>query len=59
MDITLTTEWAAMLAVDRPAHLRELFQTDSQRAERYVITAGDLRIDYSKPAATRCSPVRT
>ncbi|MEQ1873845.1 MAG: glucose-6-phosphate isomerase [Ilumatobacteraceae bacterium] len=48
MDITVTAEWAAMLAVERPAHLRELFQTDSQRAERYVVTAGDLRIDYSK-----------
>ncbi len=34
--------------VPRPAHLRELFATDPGRAERYVVTAGDLRIDYSK-----------
>ncbi len=32
----------------RPAHLRELFRDDPGRAERYVVTAGDLRIDYSK-----------
>ncbi len=31
-----------------PAHLRELFATDPQRAERYVAHAGDLRIDFSK-----------
>ncbi|MCE9623675.1 MAG: glucose-6-phosphate isomerase [Actinomycetia bacterium] len=48
MDITTTAEWAALLAAKPPAHLRELFQTDSQRAERYVLVAGDLRIDYSK-----------
>ncbi len=28
--------------------LAELFANDPGRAERYVITAGDLRIDYSK-----------
>ncbi len=48
MDVTTTVEWSALLATTRPAHLRELFDTDSERAERYVITAGDLRIDYSK-----------
>ncbi len=48
MDVTTTAEWSALLATKRPAHLRELFDSDSQRAERYVITAGDLRIDYSK-----------
>ena len=48
MDVTTTQEWTALLAAKRPAHLRELFETDSQRAERYVISAGDLRIDYSK-----------
>ncbi len=47
-DITTTAEWAALLATERPAHLRQVFQSDSQRAERYVLTAGDLRIDYSK-----------
>ncbi len=34
--------------IPRPAHLRELFDTDPGRAERYVTTAGDLRIDWSK-----------
>jgi len=48
MDITTTAEWTALLATQPPAHLRELFATDSQRAERYVLSAGDLRIDYSK-----------
>ncbi len=34
--------------VPEPPHLRELFATDPGRAERYVVSAGDLRIDYSK-----------
>ena len=34
--------------IPRPAHLRELFATDPGRSERYVTTAGDLRIDWSK-----------
>lgn len=33
-------------ALDRT--LAELFAADPDRAERYVVTAGDLRIDYSK-----------
>ena len=48
MDITSTAEWKALLATEQPAHLRELFQADARRAERYVLIAGDLRIDYSK-----------
>ena len=48
MDITTTPEWAALQATQQPAHLRHLFATDPGRAERYVLTAGDLRIDYSK-----------
>ena len=35
-------------SIPRPAHLRELFASDPGRAERYVTTAGDLRIDWSK-----------
>ena len=31
-----------------PAHLRDLFATDPGRAQRYVTTAGDLRVDWSK-----------
>jgi glucose-6-phosphate isomerase len=48
MDITTTPEWATLLATPRPPALRELFATDPGRAGRYVLTAGDLRIDYSK-----------
>jgi glucose-6-phosphate isomerase len=39
------------LAGDVP-HLRDLFDHDPQRAERYLISAGDLRIDYSKHRLT-------
>ena len=48
MDITTTPEWTALLAAERPGQLRALFRNDSERAARYVVTAGDLRIDYSK-----------
>ncbi|MFI1480211.1 glucose-6-phosphate isomerase [Streptomyces sp. NPDC020747] len=34
------------------AHLRELFATDPERAERYTVRVGDLRIDYSKHLIT-------
>ncbi|MGA9276266.1 glucose-6-phosphate isomerase [Ilumatobacter sp.] len=36
--------------LDRPAPLGELFAADPSRAERYVVQAGDLRIDWSKAA---------
>ncbi len=39
---------AALVDLPRPAHLRDLFASDPGRAERYVVHAGDLRIDYSK-----------
>ncbi len=48
MDITVTPEWAALQAVPRPEHLRQLFATDPARAERYLTQAADLRIDWSK-----------
>ncbi len=48
MDITTSPEWAALQSTPHPAHLRALFADDPTRAERYVVTAGDLRIDYSK-----------
>ena len=35
-----------------PATLAELFDGDPGRADRYVVTAGDLRIDYSKQPVT-------
>ncbi|MEV6738262.1 glucose-6-phosphate isomerase [Streptomyces sp. NPDC051104] len=34
------------------AHLRDLFDQDPGRAERYVVRVGDLRIDYSKHLIT-------
>jgi glucose-6-phosphate isomerase len=48
VDITTTGAWSALTELDRPAHLRDLFAGDPARAERFVVTAGDLRIDYSK-----------
>jgi glucose-6-phosphate isomerase len=48
-------EWGA-LAKHREefghTHLRELFASDPQRAERLVVCAGDLHIDYSKHLVT-------
>ncbi|MDT3723853.1 glucose-6-phosphate isomerase [Streptomyces sp. DSM 41972] len=47
-------EWAALeqhRAQGVPG-LRELFDTDPSRAERYVVHVGDLRIDYSKHLVT-------
>ena len=38
----------ALAHLAHPTHLRELFRTDPGRATRYVVEAGDLRIDYSK-----------
>ena len=40
--------FSALEALARPAGLRDLFTNDPDRAERYVIEAGDLRVDFSK-----------
>ncbi|MCU1360860.1 MAG: pgi, partial [Ilumatobacteraceae bacterium] len=48
MDITTTPEWATLIDTPAPAHLRQLFATDPDRAARYTLVAGDLRIDWSK-----------
>ena len=48
IDITTTPEWAALLSVPRPPHLRELLVVDPGRAERYVLHVGDLRVDNAK-----------
>ena len=48
MDITTSPEWAALQAVPHPAPLRSLFSADPSRAERYLTTAADLRVDWSK-----------
>ncbi len=50
MDPSSTTPDAldSLSALPHPAHLRELFAADPDRAERYVTTAGSLRVDWSK-----------
>ncbi len=51
MDITATPAWSALLAHAADSHvpsLRELFATDPGRSDRFTVTAGDLRVDYSK-----------
>ncbi|WP_329183273.1 glucose-6-phosphate isomerase [Actinacidiphila glaucinigra] len=49
-------QWAALAehrAAGRPGpHLRELFAADPDRARRYTVEVGDLRIDYSKNLVT-------
>ncbi|MFF9277173.1 glucose-6-phosphate isomerase [Streptomyces griseosporeus] len=52
--LTRRPEWAALAdhRAEWQAHLRDLFEADPGRAERYVVTVGDLRIDYSKHLIT-------
>ncbi|MEU7427548.1 glucose-6-phosphate isomerase, partial [Streptomyces sp. NPDC040750] len=53
-ELTRRPEWTALAdhhAQGQP-RLRELFDTDPGRAERYVVEVGDLRIDYSKHLIT-------
>ena len=52
VEITTTPQWEELTSLPTDAHLRDLFAADPGRAERYVITAGDLRIDYSKQRVT-------
>ena len=39
---------SALADLSRPAHLRDLFAADPDRARRFVVEVADLRIDYSK-----------
>ncbi|MDQ0957623.1 glucose-6-phosphate isomerase [Streptomyces sp. B4I13] len=50
----LRPEWTALQdhRAGWQASLRGLFAADPQRAERYVVRVGDLRIDYSKHLVT-------
>ncbi|MFE2261530.1 glucose-6-phosphate isomerase [Streptomyces griseosporeus] len=52
--LTRRPEWASLAdhRAEWQAHLRDLFEADPGRAERYVVTVGDLRIDYSKHLIT-------
>ncbi|MGV9452082.1 glucose-6-phosphate isomerase [Streptomyces sp. NPDC003635] len=48
--LTRRPQWTALEdhRAEWQAHLRDLFAADPERAERYVVRVGDLRIDYSK-----------
>jgi glucose-6-phosphate isomerase len=52
--LTRRPEWTALEdhRAGWQAHLRDLFAQDPDRAGRYVVTVGDLRIDYSKNLVT-------
>src|ERR1700722_6266657 len=55
MDLTATPEWKELTAhYDEIStrHLRELFATGPERAERMTAGAADLILDYSKQRAT-------
>ncbi|MFE9331643.1 glucose-6-phosphate isomerase [Streptomyces sp. NPDC006925] len=48
-------EWQALSrhrGAFRGTHLRQLFEDDPERAERYAVRVGDLSIDYSKHLVT-------
>ncbi|MFI9772348.1 glucose-6-phosphate isomerase [Streptomyces sp. NPDC052415] len=48
--LTRRPQWTALEdhRAEWHAHLRDLFAADPERADRYVVRVGDLRIDYSK-----------
>jgi len=55
-DITATPEWSALAehhAAVRDRHLRELFDSDPERATALTATGADLVLDYSKHRITR------
>jgi glucose-6-phosphate isomerase len=55
VDPTTTPAWAALAdhrAAVEPMHLRDLFADDPDRAARHTLTAGELRIDWSKHRVT-------
>src|SRR3954467_128740 len=55
MSITDSQEWQALgrhAGEMRNVRLRELFDSDAQRGERYTVEAADLFADYSKQRIT-------
>ncbi|MEV5430493.1 glucose-6-phosphate isomerase [Streptomyces sp. NPDC052701] len=52
--LTRRPEWTALQdhRARWQAHLRDLFDADPGRAQRYVVHVGDLRVDYSKHLVT-------
>ena len=55
LDISATEEWAALrqhAAELRSSHLRDLFDADPGRADRFTTTVGDLAVDWSRQIVT-------
>jgi glucose-6-phosphate isomerase len=52
--LTRRPQWTALEdhRAEWHAHLRDLFAADPERADRYAVRVGDLRIDYSKHLVT-------
>ena len=53
--LTHTPAWQALeqhYALSRLHHMRELFESDPERAERYSLEVGDVFLDYSKNRIT-------
>jgi glucose-6-phosphate isomerase len=48
LDITRTSEWAALLATPVPESLRALFDADPDRGRRMTLDVGDLHLDHAK-----------
>ncbi len=54
-DISATEEWAALRRHTeelRSSHLRDLFDADPGRADRFTTTVGDLAVDWSRQIVT-------
>ena len=47
-DITSSPAWGRLTGLQQPAHLRELFSADPDRAGRFVLELADLRVDFAK-----------
>jgi len=47
-DVTSTPQWLHLLSQRVPGSIHELFASEPDRADKWQVTAGDLRIDYSK-----------
>jgi len=53
--LTLSPAWQALeqhFYQSRPAHMRDLFASDPERAERYLLEVGNVFLDYSKNRIT-------
>jgi glucose-6-phosphate isomerase len=48
LDVTSTPQWMRLLLLGVAGRISELFDADPERASTWLVTVGDLRIDYSK-----------